>query len=65
MSAGKPRADWERWYRALRAADPEAYRKAISYSEGVTLNHNTPMKAAAEYERSMVMLACDLLQVRP
>lgn len=61
----KPGADWEKWYRALRAADSEAYRKAISYSESVTLNHNTPMKAAAEYERSMVMLACDLLRVRP
>lgn len=56
---------WERWYSALRAANPDAYRKAISYSESVTINNNTPLKAAADYERSMVMLACELLDVRP
>ena len=58
-------ANWEAWYRALRARDPEAYRKAINYTEAVSLTFNTPQKAAAEYERTAVMLACELLDVQP
>lgn len=55
---------WEAWYRALKARDPEVYRRTIDCMEAVTLNHSVPQKAAAEYERSAVMLACDLLNVR-
>lgn len=62
MSIG---ANWEEWYRALKAADPDAYRKAIGYVEAVTLSHNVPTKAAAEYERAAVMLACEILEVTP
>ena len=57
--------DWERWYATLRNADPEAYRKAIQYAEGVSLNHNLPDKAAAACEVSHVMLACELLGIQP
>lgn len=57
-------ANWEAWYRALKARDPEVYRRTISYMEAVALNHSVPQKAAAEYERSAVMLACELLDVR-
>lgn len=65
---GMPGQDWERWYRALKAANPEAYRKAIGYMEATTLSHYAPavpQKAAADYERAAVMLACELLGVRP
>jgi len=61
----KPGHDWERWYRALRAADPDAYQAAINGVEAVTLTFNVPQKAAAEYERNAVMLACQLLGVKP
>lgn len=56
--------DWDVWYRALKERDPAAYRNAIGYMEAVSLNYNVPHKAAAEYERSAVMLACELLGVR-
>jgi hypothetical protein len=59
------RHDWEAWYRALKAANPDAYRKAIGYSEAMALNFNWPMKQAAECERSHVMLACELIGVKP
>lgn len=56
--------DWEAWYRALKERDPEVYRRTIDYMEAVTLNHSVPQKAAAEYERTAVLLACELLDVR-
>lgn len=61
----KPGANWEQWYRALKERDPQAYRSAIQGVEAVTLTFNVPTKAAAEYERAAVMLACELLGVRP
>ena len=63
---GEPGQDWEKWYRALKASNPEAYRKAIGYVEAVTLSHfapRVPLKAAADYERATVMLVCELLGV--
>ena len=59
------RPDWESWYRALKTTDQEAYRKAIQYAEGLSINFNFPIKQAAEVERSHVMLACEILGVRP
>ena len=56
---------WQGWYRALRAVEPDAYRKAISYAEGVTLQHNLSDKLAADIEVACVMLACELLDVKP
>lgn len=61
----KPGANWEQWYRALKDRDPDAYRKIIQGIEAVTLTFRVPTKAAAEYERTAVMLACDLLGVHP
>ena len=64
----KPRSigeDWESWYRALKAANPDAYRKAIGHMEEVTITHHMPLQAAAEYERAAVLLACELLGVKP
>ncbi len=61
----KPGADWKRWYRALKAFDPEAYSAAIRYAEGCSLNFHLPLDQAAEIERSHVMLACKLLEVTP
>ena len=61
----KKGANWEAWYHALRAANPEAYRQAIEHSEGLSLNYNLSPNAAAEVERSHVMLACSILGVRP
>lgn len=57
--------NWEAWYRALKELDPDAYKNAIQSMEAVTLTFNVPTKAAAEYERAAVMLACQLLGVRP
>ena len=65
IDAGIVGAQWESWYRALKRANPEAYRKAIGYIEATTLTFKVPTKAAAEYERAAVMLACELLGVRP
>jgi hypothetical protein len=56
---------WREWYRALRESNPEAYRSAIQFSEGVALSRRVDIKTAAEYERAMVMFACELLGVRP
>jgi hypothetical protein len=58
-------SDYDKWYAALKAVEPEAYFKAIQYAEGVTLKFNLPEKAAVECERSHVMLACELLGIRP
>jgi hypothetical protein len=55
----------ESWYRTLKAVHPDAYRKAIGYSEALSLKFNWPLKQAAECERSHVMLACELLGVKP
>ena len=63
MSTFSP--NWESWYRALKQRDPEIFRKAIEYSEGVTLTFNIALAPAAEYERAMVMLACEILGVEP
>lgn len=56
---------WKSWYAALKAVEPEAYAKAIQYSEGLSLTFRFPLKQAAEVERAMVMLACELLSVSP
>jgi len=61
----KSSRDWERWYKTLRAVEPDAYRKAIEFSEGVSLTHNLDTKVAADVEVACVMLACDLLGVKP
>ena len=58
-------ANWETWYRALKSVNREAYDKAIRYSEALSLKYNLPLTQAAEFERSHVMLACELLGVRP
>lgn len=57
--------DWESWYRALKNEHPDVYQDAIQGVEAVTLSFNVPTKAAAEYERNAVMLACSILKVRP
>lgn len=56
---------FEPWFRALKAARPFDYRKAIEYAEGVTLRHNLPLKVGAEIEQATVMLACELLGIKP
>lgn len=56
---------WKRWYRALKAVEPDAYKKAIEYAAGVSLTYNMPLEQSAEVERSHVMLACELLGVTP
>jgi hypothetical protein len=58
-------ADWEMWYRALKAHDAAIYQRVIQGVEAVTLTYRIPTQAAAEYERNAVMLACDLLSIRP
>ena len=58
-------ADWQKWYRALKQERPDAYKKAIEYTEGVTLKFGVPSKAAADYEVAAVLLACDLLGISP
>lgn len=57
--------DWQKWYRTLKAVEPEAYEKALRYAEGLSLKFNLPLSHASEIERSHVMLACELLDVRP
>lgn len=57
--------EWKRAYAALRAADPEAFRKAIYYSEEISLNHRLPLNVAAAIEVSHVWFACELLGVQP
>lgn len=57
--------DWKAWYATLKNAEPDVYRKAIQYAEGVSLNHNLADKAAAACEVSHVMLACELLGLKP
>ena len=57
--------DWRKWYSALRAVEPEAYEKALIYAEGLSLQFNLPLSHASEIERSHIMLACELLGVRP
>jgi hypothetical protein len=61
----RARDDWERWYFALKQQQPDAYRKAIEYTEAVTLNFRVAQKAAGAYECAAVLLACDLLGVKP
>ena len=56
-------ANWEAFYRALKMSHPDAYWKAIQYAEGIALRFNLEPKAAAENERSHVMLACELMEV--
>lgn len=56
---------WKKWYAALKNSRPDAYWKAINYSEAETINHRIPMKAAASIERAMVMLCCELLEIKP
>lgn len=56
---------WGNWYRTLKAVDRDAYDKAIRYAEGVSLSFDIPLKAGAEIERAMVMLACELLEIHP
>ena len=60
-----PGIDWEKWYVALRAVEPDAYKAAIEYAEGLSLNYNFSLMVAAEVERSHVMLACRVLRVQP
>lgn len=56
---------WEPWYRTLKAVEPEAYRKAIEYGQGVSLTHDLDNNIAADVEIACVMLACELLGVKP
>jgi hypothetical protein len=58
-------SDWENWYRALKAQYPDEYFKALAYAGGIAIEHKLPTKVAAEYERAMVILACELLGVAP
>jgi hypothetical protein len=57
--------NWEKWYQTLKAVEPEAYYKAIQYGEGISLHFSLPLEQAAEVERSHVMLACELLGIKP
>lgn len=59
------RDNWEAYYRALKDKYPAEYQKAIQGIEAVTLTFNVPTKAAAEYERTAVMILCDVLHVMP
>lgn len=64
----KPKRDWHEWqlwYSALKALEPEAYQKAIRYADGMAMQHKLPTYAAADIERSHIMLACELLGIRP
>jgi len=47
-------ADWKKWYDALKHKNFHAFNRAISYAESVSLSFDTPLKAAAEYERASV-----------
>jgi len=57
--------NYEPWYLALKAVEPDAYQKAIQYAEGICLNGAVSHKRAAEVEAAFVMLACELLNVNP
>ena len=57
--------NWEKWYRTLKAVEPEAYEKALRYGQAISLTHDLGSKIAAEIEVSHVMLACELLGVGP
>jgi dihydroxyacetone kinase-like predicted kinase len=60
--------EWKKWYAALRNANESAYEQAIRYSEGTILNNHSEEishKFAADIEFSHVMLACELLGIRP
>ena len=57
--------DYDKWYRALKAVEPDAYKKAVEYAQGVSLNHQLPLKVSADIEIASVMLACELLGIRP
>ena len=57
--------EWKKYYTALKAVDPNAFRKAIQYGEAVTLTHSLGHKAAADIEVSFVMQACELLDIQP
>lgn len=61
----RTKIDYEPWYRALKAVEPDAYRKAIQYAEGFSINNRLSTEAAFEVERSHVMLACELLEIVP
>lgn len=53
--------NWEKTYAELKAVDPQLYRKALQYSEGLALTYNFNHKVAAEVERAMVSLALEIL----
>ena len=58
-------AEFEPWFKELRWRNPEAYRKALAYSEGVTLKHDLAVSVEADIEQATVMLACELLEITP
>ena len=58
-------ANREQFYRALKSADFELYRRCIQGAEAITLNHNLPNKVAVEIEVAVVFAACDALRLKP
>lgn len=59
-----PRSEWKKWYRALKSANPDAYRKAIESAGGLSINHRIDNKVSADIERSFVVFACGLLEIQ-
>lgn len=61
----RPSTDWKAWYLALRERDYDVYMKALVYAEASRLNLGLSVKEGAEVERTIVMFACELLEVKP
>jgi acetyl-CoA carboxylase alpha subunit len=57
--------EFKPWLNELKWRNPEAYRKAIVYSEGVALKHELPLPIAVDVEQAAVMLTCELLGITP
>jgi len=57
--------NYEPWYLALKAVEPDAYQKALQYAEGICLKYAFSHEGAAEVEAAFVTLACELLNVKP
>ena len=53
------------WYAALKAAHPEAYKKAIEFMEGCSMANAVSLSVAVTYEGAAIMLLCDVLGIEP
>lgn len=57
--------DWGDWYHALKHHDIDIYRRTIEWMESVTLQNQVPTNIAADYERTAVLLVCEILRIKP